>query len=295
VSYWLLLLTGVNGKRRHAARWLVYPLLRRLTPAVLAGDGEVQTLVWTGDMNIGRGLYTWRQLDSNQLQEALVSLDRYGEPADMVFVDVGANIGTASLAALASKRFSAAVAIEPDPRALQLLRANAGLNGYIDRMEIVAAAASDVEGEVYIDVNPFNYGDNAVVSEGAGSDHAASVITVRSVRLDRVLPAVAGYDPARAFYWIDVQGHEVPAMRGLGELLAHARAILVEIEPDGWRDTDTGHAMAQILSATHEWFVELGHGDSEPLPVSALSAFCDATASRHGLTNILVFGPISTG
>jgi FkbM family methyltransferase len=256
-------------------------------------DAEVQSFIWTGDMIIGRDLFAWRRRDSLQLKEALATLDRYVPQAEMVFVDIGANTGTASLAALASRRFSFAVAIEPDPRTVRLLRANAGLNGYLDRMEIVAAAASDVEGEAHLAVNPFNYGDNVVVSADVRSDVPSAVIAIPCVRLDRVLPAVADFDPSRAFYWIDVQGHEVPAMRGLGELLAEAPAILVEIDPACWSDKETGHKLARMLSATHEWFVELGHGDSTRSPICALSAFCDAAALKHErwVTNILVFGP----
>jgi len=257
-------------------------------------DAEVQSFVWTGDMTIGRGLFAWRRGDSLQLEEALAILDRYVAQAEMIFVDIGANTGTASLAALASRRFSFAVAIEPDPRTVRLLRANAGLNGYLDRMEIVAVAASDVEGQAYLAVNPSNYGDNVLLSTHAPGDVRSPVIAVPCIRLDCLLPTIAGFDSSRTFYWIDVQGHEVPAMRGLGKLLAEAPAILVEIAPDGWTDKETGHKLAQMLSATHEWFVELGHNASTRSPMSALSAFCDSAALHHEVTNILAFGTTRT-
>jgi FkbM family methyltransferase len=56
---------------------------------------------------------------------------------------VGAHVGTTSIAALTNHGFARAVAIEPDPDHLPLLRANAALNGLDDRVAVIAAAMSD--------------------------------------------------------------------------------------------------------------------------------------------------------
>jgi methyltransferase, FkbM family len=273
-------------------------------------DGKIQSFIWTSDTTIGRQLFAWRARDSLQLEDAVARLDRYVAPAEMVFVDVGANTGTASLAALASERFSFAIAVEPEPRSLRLLRANAGLNGYLDRMYIVAAAASDVEGEALLFVDPYNYGDNVVMSmakesvrvgqarsvrPGSRTDSSPAMIAVPSVRLDEALKAVTEFHPSRAFYWVDVQGHEVQALRGLGTLLASAFAIVTEIEPAGWTDSTAGDTLARMLSETHEWFVEVGPKASvEREPISNLGAFCNSIAAKGASTNILIFGPTNT-
>jgi FkbM family methyltransferase len=58
-------------------------------------------------------------------------------------VDVGAHIGTTTIPALSRQGFVRAVAIEPDPAHLPLLRANVALNQLEERVTVVAATLSD--------------------------------------------------------------------------------------------------------------------------------------------------------
>jgi FkbM family methyltransferase len=66
-----------------------------------------------------------------------------------VFVDVGAHIGTSVIPALTQHGFARAVAIEPDPDNLVVLRANLVLNGLEANVAVVPAAVSAAPGRLW--------------------------------------------------------------------------------------------------------------------------------------------------
>ncbi len=61
------------------------------------------------------------------------------------FVDVGAHVGTSLVPALTRHGFARAVAVEPDPDNVRLLRANVALNGLYERVTVVPAALSSAD------------------------------------------------------------------------------------------------------------------------------------------------------
>jgi len=58
-------------------------------------------------------------------------------------VDVGAHIGTTTIPALTRHGFARAVAVEPDPDNIRLLRVNVALNRLHERVTVIQAAVSD--------------------------------------------------------------------------------------------------------------------------------------------------------
>jgi FkbM family methyltransferase len=66
-----------------------------------------------------------------------------------VFVDVGAHIGTSLIPALTHHGFARAVAIEPDPGNVRILRANLDLNGLDGDVALIHAAVSDAPGRLW--------------------------------------------------------------------------------------------------------------------------------------------------
>ena len=131
-------------------------------------------------------------------------------------VDVGANFGTTSVAALVHHGFERVVAIEPDPENLRLLRANLALNGVEDLATVVPAAASASEGSA-----AFRRGfSEGVWKSGSGRLGAAEAggVSVATVSLDSVV-AGSGLDLTRTLLWIDVQGHEPEVLEGATALL----------------------------------------------------------------------------
>lgn len=165
-----------------------------------------------------------------------------------VALDVGANIGsyTRLLAGLADE----VIAMEPVPETFRYLRFNMRTLG-VRNVRLVSAAASDRDGEVMIEIPRYRGGHEAmtdarIVEQPTNLRHF-SVATVRidSLNLNRL-----------DFMKVDVEGHEILAVRGALETIERCRpAMIIEsvfaegdwlypiLEPLGyrgfvWRDGD---------------------------------------------------------
>jgi FkbM family methyltransferase len=149
-------------------------------------------------------------------------------PSAGTFVDVGANIGVFTLAAL--KRggpTSHAVAFEPDPRTRSLLRDNLmrhGVEGSADVRSDGAGAETTVR-TFHLYANDVLSGFGEAPSQYGPGD--VCTIDVDVVRLDEVVPV--DVDMIK----IDVEGFEPEVLAGASRLLATASApiLLVEFNP----------------------------------------------------------------
>ncbi len=95
-------------------------------------------VVSTSDGAVGSELFTKRFLPElralSRVTRALLS------PEGRTFVDVGANIGTATVVAL-GEGFARAVALVPEPGTAALLRQNVALNDLVDRVDVISTDA----------------------------------------------------------------------------------------------------------------------------------------------------------
>jgi FkbM family methyltransferase len=139
------------------------------------------------------------------------------------FLDVGANFGTYTACVALQTNTPTVIAYEPDRRAFDKLRTHLLINDLMNRVQTRHAAVSDHAGTV-----PF--------IRGPGSDDAASKIgeasnglSVPAVRLDDELP-ISGH---RIALKIDIEGHELVALRGMKNLLQSNDCFLqVECWPE---------------------------------------------------------------
>ncbi|XVQ07243.1 FkbM family methyltransferase [Spirillospora sp. CA-255316] len=134
-------------------------------------------------------------------------------PAGGIAVDVGGWFGpwTQRLAARADR----VVTIEADPRLAGLLRRT------FPRVEVVEAAASDECGEIdlWIPESGALAGISSVAS-GVGRPVRVARVTVDSLRLTDV-----------RFIKLDVEGHELSALRGASETIGRDQpTLLIEVE-----------------------------------------------------------------
>jgi FkbM family methyltransferase len=193
-----------------------------------------------------------------------------------VFIDVGANGGTTTLAAL--RRFDRAIAIEAEPRNAALLRANAALNGLQDRVTFVQAACSSSKGEVELRLSPGHHGGHAVGRPKAGEES----LHVPAVTLDDLL-ADAGVAPAEVgLVWMDVGGHEEEVLRGGTSLLAARVPIVAEIR------ARTAPGIEGLLGGRYAQAVDL-RAETE-LPLSQLPGYLDRLGREGGrkFTDVLL-------
>jgi FkbM family methyltransferase len=144
-------------------------------------------------------------------------------------LDVGANIGyTATVFARVASPGSRVIAIEPEPDNVARLRRTLRRKGVLDRVEIVEAAAGEVEQLATLERNPLHPGDHALARPGISAVHP---LTVKVVRLDDLVMRL-GSRPV-AFIKIDVQGWELSVSRGMERLLATPGiTVAVEYSPE---------------------------------------------------------------
>ena len=146
-------------------------------------------------------------------------------PAD--FVDIGANIGWYSLVAAQALRERGRVhSFEPEPANLEKLTANVRRNG-LDNVTVNGWALGEHEAAARLYLSPdHNLGDHTL---SAAADRRSVPVEVRT------LDAYPGISPDRPLVIkLDVQGHEVQALRGARRLLSgHPREVvmLCEVSP----------------------------------------------------------------
>lgn len=152
-------------------------------------------------------------------------------------VDVGAHIGLYTLLlARAVGPTGKVLAVEPAEENLRYLRANINANGFEDRVQVLAAAATDHAGTVSFHLT------------GSSDSHGLhphpntptkKIVTLPAVRLDDVLERVD-------FVKIDTEGAELSTLAGMTQLLSHPgpMAALVEWAPKC--QTSAGYGVSEL-------------------------------------------------
>jgi FkbM family methyltransferase len=141
---------------------------------------------------------------------------------DSVFLDIGANLGVFSLRLAPLLRKGQIYAFEPNNQIHELFARSIHLNGLKDRINLFALGASDQNAELALAVPEGHAGGASVYPIDA--DYAGPKIEVR--RIDDLLTDVAHFDLAK----IDVEGHELHALRGMDKLLCRSPGAVILFE-----------------------------------------------------------------
>ncbi len=210
-------------------------------------------------------------------------------PGD-TFVDVGANIGFfAAMAAYIVGREGSVVAIEPLDKNVQLLCAMVWRNAFRN-VEILPYAASDHE--ALLPIATHSTTSNAQIVLG-GTDGHLPAIFAQARTLDDMLRDLDSVDLLK----IDVEGHELLALRGFSAGLArHRPALLTEFHPMCMRN-NAGIDPAQYLAFLYSYGrqVEVLHVDgarvtcNEPTEVLRQWDKADQALDSHGAAHIDLF------
>jgi FkbM family methyltransferase len=218
-----------RGEREGTARQRFFEIAAKKTPIVAVESEGLTFLVSTADRGFGRHLFTFKQSRSDMvvLARAVEHLDASGLGArarDRVFLDVGANLGTACLLAVARHGFRRAIALEPEPENFRLLRANVAINLLEDRIDARRLAASGHTGVLEL-----------TVSRSSGKHRIRAPkpkeksVEVDALTLDALLSWV-GLEPEDiGLLWIDVEGYEPNVLRGASGLLASGVPVVTEV------------------------------------------------------------------
>jgi FkbM family methyltransferase len=211
-------------------------------------------LIWEGD---------WQRRELIDATKFLQAAGRF--PQGAVFVDAGANIGTQTIYALKAG-YARAVSFEPEASNATLLAMNVAANGLTDRVQIVNRAVGDAPGTVVLHLHPRNKGNHTIGT--APSYDGMQRIDVPIVRLDTGL-AAAGVTPAQVgLIWIDVEGYEPQAIRGLGAFLEARVPMVIEYSPTRYT-ADGRRALLDLLSSHYQIFRYLD-ADGADRPIAEL-------------------------
>ena len=153
-----------------------------------------------------------------------------------VVVDLGAHIGTFSLAAPAAG--CKVLAVEASPHTVALLRASAAHNGFRD-LRVTHAAVNDTPGTLqFCPHGPWGH----VASPAVGLPS----IKVAAVSIDGQLERI-GWDRV-AFVKMDIEGSEIKAIHGMRRLLARSDAPPLLYESNGHTLAFYGHTPGQLIT-----------------------------------------------
>ncbi len=191
-----------------------------------AGDHRIALA--PSDKSIGTSVLNngdWFRAETTWVIEFLAGRDLM--PKRPAFVDVGANIGTQSLYAMLSGRFDRVLALEPAATQFDLLRLNAFLGNFHDRIACRRAAAGARSETLPLVLNPINQGDNRL-----SRDAEADVEKVPVEPLDAILAEENILPGEIGLVWIDVQGHEPEVSEGMPGVLNASVPLVVEFNSD---------------------------------------------------------------
>lgn len=215
---------SVRSKTAALGRVLRWQLASRILPEAAVALPFVRgaSLVATRGM-VGATGNWYGGLDEPGEMGLLLHLLRSGDS----FIDIGANIGSFTILAASIDGVSC-MAFEPVPRTFALLSRNVAFNQMVDRVELRQQGVSDAPGTLRFttSLDSMNY----VLLDGVPAEQGAIAVDV--VRLDDAAvpqPAPAG----RRILKIDVEGFEMPVLRGAAETLRDPSALCVIMETNG--------------------------------------------------------------
>lgn len=174
-------------------------------------------------LRLNGAIYPFRMRKSDIFTLAEILHERQYElhvtlPPAPVIVDAGANIGVSALWLAAGHPGARMHAFEPEPDNFRLLSANLrGLPG----MVLNQAAVGDSETPVVLRLAA--HGAEHSVVEGASGE---GTVSVPSVRLDHYFER-QGIDRVDLLK-LDVEGHELRALQGLGDRIDAVQAVIGE-------------------------------------------------------------------
>ena len=252
-------------------------------------------LVSTEDVVVSRGLFAERRRgDGAMIARALVAIEASGGVVPTgTFVDVGANLGTAAVAAVKAHGFERALAIEPAPATFSLLIANLLMNGLGGRVGARQLAVSDREGRAELVLDRYNWGNHRLLRAGDPRDWpdpeaARAEVDVRSIDgLVESGDVVAGEE---VMLWLDVQGPEGQVLAGAGALTGSGAAVVAELYPAQLREACGLELFLGAAGKHYGRFADLGRRDDRGVPQARPIAELEALVGElgTGFTDILL-------
>jgi FkbM family methyltransferase len=164
-----------------------------------------------------------RELRDDARERHMAELFAQAVPAGGLVLDVGAHLGYFTL--LAARAGADVIAVEPNPRTLELLRANVRANGVEPRVTIVPAALAATPGRRRFHVSLAGDTSSLHGQEDTVADVEVEVTTADAIVAGRAVDVIK----------IDVEGGELDALAGMAGTIAAASPgvrVFTECNPD---------------------------------------------------------------
>lgn len=255
-----------NGARKIAIRWYAFGAIRRLTPSVAVVHDGAWYYVSTNDNLIGRHTFSTGSYEQDLFAKSLDIIETLtGSPPlrGRTLIDVGANIGTTTIPAIAVFGASLVLAFEPAPANFKLLRCNVIANDVEDIVRASQLALSDHSGVASLEMSDSNWGDHRIRAADVRQDldaHGESrrtMVDVPVARLDDVL-LEGDVDLDRlGLLWMDTQGHEGHVLAGAEAALAHGVATVLEYWPYALARAGGLERLYRLVASHYRWVVDL--------------------------------------
>lgn len=180
-------------------------------------------VLWPGNY-VDRRIWVEGIYEPEQIQAMLALAAEY--KPDM-FLDVGANIGLYSCIIGKNTSIPVIASFECDPRNITMFNAHVSMNGLQDRVTLHEVAVGEKDGTIDLYMaSATSTGKSSVV---APSTKEHSVRTVPMKPIDTVVTA----KDKTILIKIDIEGYELPALKGMKNLLMNNKCYLqIEILPD---------------------------------------------------------------
>lgn len=295
------LLTNYRGERDAMFRQYLFRLAARVAPVIAIDSGGVRYFLSTADELVSRSIFVRGVYEEPLLKKALEALAALRiRPPDLEnsgFIDIGANYGTATLAAMCRWGAQHAVAVEPHPANFEMLQHNLLANRLTNRVSLRQMALSDHEATVDLAVSPTHPGTHRVLTDLTDGDNCASVvgrdtIRVSATTLDNVLDD-EDIDLGRVgLVWIDTEGHEPYVLAGATKVLQSNVPVLIELWPSALRAANGLERLISLVSTNYTHFLDLAlewEGDSPPLRSAwEIRSLIEAYDRRSSWTDLLL-------
>lgn len=230
----------------------------------LVDCGDHRIALDPADRAIAREILEKRSWQRPDFDFGLAALSRFERSIGSHFVDVGANIGTQTIYALLSGRFSRAVAIEPDPKNFDLLNTNIRINDLVEVTNTIQSAAGEADGLLTLYKDPYNSGGHSLVRR---SSELAVEVPVASI--DSIVSGL-GIGPQQVgLLWVDVEGYEREVISGMQGLLSSAPPLALEFNGAIYGKVGSKEFI-EVLSKSYRGFIPLRGRQLELLPLERL-------------------------
>jgi len=223
---------------------------------VLVENDDFNWIIQAGDVAILPSIISNGAFSAEELDTFFsLSKEYFGETKG-VFLDIGANIGTTSLAATKNPRVSEVIAVEPSSDSYARLQCNIFLNKLHKKIHAVNAAASDSAGSANVVISAVAPGDNRVRTD-VQCPQNANTEKITTVTIDDL---ISGRDTSDfAFMWVDVQGYEYFVLNGAKNLIAKNKKMAVQIEfwPLGLIETSSLNLLCWFCKENFSKYIDL--------------------------------------